>query len=154
MTKTPLRAILARATTDRVANKTLRPKSVQADHTRRALFGFVGLAGVAVAMPAIVVGAVRQTPTAFAELHAKAKAAEARFNSLQHDLEYTDPQRFEREEAAFHEAGDAFAYATPTNLSELAIALENTIGGGSTGTRDQRDRLVKHARDLAAKEGR
>ena len=154
MTKTPLRAILARATTDRVANEALSPKSIQTDHTRRALFGFVGLAGVAVAMPAIVVGAVRQTPTEFANLHALSEAAKARFNALPEDLEYTDPARFAREEQAFHEASDALDYATPANMSELVIAMEHTIGDGSTGTRDRRDRLIQHARDLAEKEGR
>ncbi len=154
MTKTSLRAILARATTDQIANKALSPKSVQKDHTRRALFGFMGLAGVAVAMPAIVVGAVRQTPTDFAQLHALSEAAKARFNALPEDLEYTDPARFAREEEAFHAASDALNYATPTNMSELVLAMEHTIGDGSTGTRDRRDRLIQHARDLAAMGGR
>ena len=122
--------------------------------TRRALFGFAGLAGAIVAMPAIVVGAFRQTPTEFARLHALSEAAKARFNALPEDLEYTDPARFAREEDAFHAASDALNYATPTNMSELVIAMEHTIGDGSTGTRDRRDRLIQHARDLAQKEGR
>ena len=122
--------------------------------TRRALLGFAGLAGAIVAMPAIVVGAARKTPTGFAKLHALSEAAKARFNALPEDLEYTDPARFAREEDAFHAASDALNYAIPTNLSELVIAMEHTIGDGSTGTRDRRDRLIQHARDLAEKEGR
>jgi len=154
MTKTSLRTIFARATTDQIANETLSLKTVQADHSRRALFGFMGLAGVAVAMPAIVVGAVRHTPTEFAKLHALSEAAKARFNSLPEDLEYTDPAWFAREEQAFHEASEALDYATPSNLSELVIAMEHTIGDGSTGTRDRRDRLIQHARDLVVMGGR
>lgn len=154
MTKTSLRTIFARATTDQIANETLSPKTVQAEHSRRALFGFMGLASVAVAMPAIVVGAVRQTPTQFEQRYAVFMAAEARFNALSEDLEYTDISRFKREEDLYHDATDAFYSAVPTNLSELVIAMEQIIGGGSYAGREIVDRLIANARRLAEKEGR
>lgn len=154
MTKTSLRTIFARATTGQIANETLSPKTVQADHSRRALFGFMGLAGVAVAMPAIVVGAVRQTPTEFAQRHAMSAAARARFDALPEDLEYTNAALFQREEALMHEATDAFDRAVPATLDELVAAMENAIGQGAYPGAETCERLIGYARDIAKKEGR
>lgn len=127
---------------------------MQKETTRRALLGFAGLAGAIVAMPTIVVGAVRQTPSEFAQRYAVFMAAEARFNALPEDLEYTDIRCFKREENLYHDATDDFYSAVPTNLSELVIAMEQTIGGGSYASREIVDRLIANARRLAEKEGR
>lgn len=117
-----------------------------ANTTRRALLGGVGVVGVALAMPAVCAAVA---PTEFARLHARSNAARHRFNTLPEDLEYTDPEHFEREAALMHEATDDFDKATPTNLAELVIAMENRIGGGNYGGRKMCDELVEHARRLA-----
>jgi len=126
--------------------------------TRRALIGGAGLAGVALVAPAIAAAttrtipsaaAVHHAPTEFARLHARSNAARARFNALPEDLEFTDPPRFSREEILMHEATDAFDHAAPTNLSELVIAMENLIGGGSHSGRELIAELIGHARRLA-----
>lgn len=114
--------------------------------TRRALLGGAGLAGVALIAPAVCAAVA---PTEFARLHARSDAARQRFNTLPEDLEHTDPQHFEGEAALMHEATDDFDKATPTNLAELVIAMENRIGGGNYGGRKMCDELVEHARRLA-----
>jgi hypothetical protein len=127
---------------------------MQQETTRRALFGFVGLAAAAVAMPAVVVGAMRHTPTDFAILHAVYDAAKARFRALPDDLEHTDPARFEREELLIGAAGDAFDRAVPTNMAELVIAMENLFGDGGYPDAELSRKLIEHARDIAKREAR
>jgi len=126
--------------------------------TRRALIGGAGLAGVALMTPALkaataptysAASTTQLAPTEFALLHARSTAARARFDALPQDLEYTDPEQFSREETLMHEATDAFDCATPTNPSELVIAMENLIGGGSYSGRERIAELIGHARRLA-----
>ena len=126
--------------------------------TRRALIGGAGLAGVALIAPALRAAtapaflsatAGHRSPTKFAQLHARSNAARARFNSLPEDLEHTNPVLFAREEVLMHDATDAFDHAAPTNPSELVIAMENLIGGGSHSGRELIAELIGHARRLA-----
>jgi hypothetical protein len=116
-------------------------------HTsRRALFGFAGLAGVAAAMPAIVVASMRPAPTG---VYAAYLAAEARFKDLPGDLELVDEVAFRREEAAYHAAWDAINDSTPATQAEFIAWLQATSDGSVLAMR-----TLAIARDIAAKEGR
>lgn len=146
MTKTPLRAILARANTGEIPNEALRPKPAQCDTTRRALFGFVGLAGVTAAMPAVVVASMQPAPTG---VYADYLAAVGRFNNLPDSLESYDEPAFLREEAVYHHALDQLVAAKPANLQEFAVWFEALSNGDWWA-----DRSLEIIRDLASKEGR
>lgn len=146
MTKTPLRAILARANTSATPNEALRPKPGQCDTSRRALFGFVGLAGVAVAMPTIVVASMPHAPSG---VYVDYLAAEAVFNAQPDDLEEVDHKRWKEFEDRYHRAHDALKASTPTSLAEFAIYFDAVSDGSAWA-----ERALSIVRDLAAKGGR
>jgi hypothetical protein len=116
-----------------MATASVEPRTAAANApSRRALFGFAGLAGVAVVMPAIVVASMPPAPSG---VYAKYLAAKARFISLPEVMEWDDPVTFDREEQAFLAADLELSGATPTTMREFAIWYEATCDGSEWSTR-------------------
>lgn len=116
-----------------MATSPLEPRTVAANApSRRALFGFAGLAGVAVVMPAIVVASMSPAPSG---VYAKYLTAKARFIALPEMVEWNDPATFDREEQAFLAADLELSAATPTTMREFAIWYEATCDGSEWSTR-------------------
>ncbi|KQM91863.1 MULTISPECIES: hypothetical protein [unclassified Sphingomonas] len=119
---------------------------MQQDTTRRALFGFVGLAGAIAALPAIVVASMPPAPSG---IYARYLAAKARFFALPEAVEWDDPATFEREEQAFLAADLELSATTPTTMREFAIWYEVTCDGSEWSTR-----ALALVTSIAAAEGR
>ena len=116
-----------------MATAPLEPRTVAANApSRRALFGFAGLAGAAVVMPAIVVASMPPAPSG---VYAKYLAAKARFIALPDTIEWDDPDKFDREEEAFLDADRELREATPTTMREFAIWYEATSDGSEWSMR-------------------
>ena len=105
---------------------------MQQDTTRRALFGFVGLAAAIAAMPAIVVASMPPAPS---DVYTKYLAAKARFIALPEMMEFHDPASFDREEQAFLAADLELSAATPTTMREFTIWYEANSDGSEWSKR-------------------
>lgn len=116
-----------------MATAPLEPRTVAANApSRRALFGFAGLAGVAIVTPAIVVASMPPAPSG---IYGKYVAAKARFMALPDAHEWDDEAAFDREEQAFLAADRELSAATPTTMREFAIWYEAQCDGSQWSIR-------------------
>lgn len=115
--------------------------------TRRALLGGAGLAGVAIAAPAVA--ALPSSGCAkFRAIMDANDAAIRRFCTLPRDLESDDPDSFEREEDRMIDAHRTVADAVPTDWPEFFRLMDYRCGELQPSVAAE---LRAHARRLLSK---